>query len=156
MIEREGPTPLGGTRSTGVFFAADGTEVDDPAIAVRGEITEYDDNDVELGRTYFDRDPRQDGGIDLTPPQHDASGNMPEEGSDFTKATWDIWHVEDGIWHRPVETRAELLRALGWAGAPEREQFENLCNLLSLPAWDAAPAKLRDEVYSWLESHRQE
>lgn len=158
-VTKEGPTPLGGTRSVGYLFAQDGSEVEDPAVAVRGEMVEFGAEGDELGRTYFELGPDYSDSVMLVPPTSvglTESGNEPDLGNDGPKETWDIWHVEDGVWEHPARTMAELAGALGWDGAPAPDMFRLLANFISLPVWGPAPDELKAEVYSWLESNRQE
>lgn len=155
-VRKDGPTPLGGARTVSYWFAADGSDAA-PADAVRGEIVEFGPEGDELGRTYVERRPDQEGdAVALNGPGNGGlllGGNMPEDGNDGPKRTWDI--MAPG-WRHPARTRRELLEALGWERLPLRDQFRELSNLLGLPAWTPAPAELKAEVYAWLEANRQE
>lgn len=156
---RTGPTPLGGVRSVAYLFAPDGSEVEDPDRAVRGEIVEYGPDDDELGRTYFELAPDYETAIALSPPTSAGLlevGNEPDLGNDGPKHTWDLWYVDDGVWEHPVRTMAELLSSQGWTALDAAGRFAALSNFISLPAWAPAPEELKREVYSWLEDNRQE
>jgi len=145
-IRTEGPTPAGGAYAEAYWWDDSGEEVA-PGDAVSGEIIEYDVDDLELRRTYV--------GGEAAAWDTSSSFDAPLEleSQDGPKLTWDLW-ADD--FTRPVTTFVDLQGALGWLALDPPALFEAASRFLELPAWGAAPAALKAEVYAWLASHRQE
>ena len=130
-----------------VDVAGNPVEVNDPR-AVAGEFY-----DTETGqRTYFTSLVAENDDAYPSAAMADADEALDPENQDAPyKGTWDIM----GLDQEPVETLNGLISALGWDSLDEREQRSQLCILLGLPAWDAAPAALKEEAYAWLVATRR-
>lgn len=117
----------------------------EPADAVWGEITVYDDEGVPLERTYMES---------TTPADYPRDEPISIENQDLLKrGTWDIWAVDDGIWTL-AETLPQLFQALDLTALPTQERRERVGRFIALPAWDPAPEALKRETYAWLEATR--
>lgn len=117
-----------------------------PQDAVTGEITEFDDEGVELKRTYIDR---RSGAA-----QVDGEVDYDVEDADTLKfGTWDLYAVVDGVWDR-VETLPQLFIALRLDELPLADRRQRIGDFIGLPAWSPAPQALKDETYAWLVSTR--
>lgn len=132
-----GPTPVGGAYAIAEWT----TDARDT-----GEITEFDEDDNELQRTYV-------GDSHPAPWDHAANtgtADLAIESQDGPKlGTWDLWHVEGLVWEHPIRTLEELLNHLA-PNADRATQRQEVMQLMELPAWTPAPQTLKDEVYAWL------
>lgn len=145
MTER---TPAGGDRSEITFLDASGNVLPDERGAAEVKICEYA-GDIMIRRYYMEIAPA-DRIPTWTPP-----GDTPDEphAADTTKlSTWDIYDSDNGIL-RLATTTDSLLHAVGLAGADEAEQRRFLANMLTMPAWNAAPDELKQDVTHWLARH---
>lgn len=121
-----------------------------PADAVTGEIIEYDDDGVELQRTYVDHRNSESISTD------DQEDLLPENQDLLKQGTWDIWWVDEaGVYHL-LESLDRLFVFLGVAGVADvQARREAVGRFMTLPAWKAAPPALESEVGDWLVATRQ-
>ncbi len=143
-------TPLGGTRHEAIWFDQAGQPCA-PEEAASGEIREFDEDGLELGRTYVDWTFNPDGTSQESDPSNEA---LFAENNDVLKmGTWDIWTKEGG---KKVETLAELLEVQGFTDQPLAAQRQEVASLMALPMWVPAPAELKAEAEAWLGATVQE
>lgn len=140
-------TPSGGDRSEIIYLAEDGRVVTDPAAATSVEIREYAQG-VEIRRTYLDREDPS------VLPQWEEPGEAVGEPDavDGTKATWDVYVNDDGIF-RLVTSLPDLLAALDWDILSPQDQAERIRNFIRLPSFQVAPSDLKADVAHWLATH---
>ncbi len=145
-------TPLGGKSYHAFWQDSDGNDCE-AADAVTGEITEYDEDGVLLGRTYVDtrHDPEAIASREGDP---EDQSTYPENADLLKMGTWDIrrWWSD---WE-PIDTLPDLLRALDASNADIRAQRDAVGSLMALPAWHPAPETLKAEVRAWLARTVQE
>lgn len=65
---------------------------------------------------------------------------------DWIKRTWD-YRMANGT---PVTTLDQLLRTVERSSASEAQRRKSIKHMTTLPSWNAAPAKLKKEVESYL------
>lgn len=133
------------------WFDEDGEPLDGPEFAATGEIHAVDEDGVET-RTYVDLHGASPDDVD-SPAVASADYLGPENQDALKGGTWDVWMPD---YARTVESRDELLGAFGWLSLTPAQQRSQVCHLMELPIWDAAPKVLKDEVYAWLEATRSE
>lgn len=134
---------LGAIRSELRGYDKSGLESEDPASAEVIVITEWDsDGNLVWSTTAGAQSLDGQAAWDPMPP---AAGEYNDPwNTELGKGTWDVW-VEDNS--RLVETLDELYRTLGWAETKdEAERVLSLANLVTLPSWEAAPARLKAQA----------
>jgi hypothetical protein len=142
-------TPAGGVRAAAWWFDEQGERVNDPALAARGEIHEYDAADRVINRTYVE----PSDGLPGEPMSATYDEAVHPDNADLLKAgTWDVRNPDQ----TPVTTLEQLLASQGWSDLPLRTQRHNVAAFTAWPVWVPAPAELREEVDEWLVSTRQE
>ena len=128
------------------FYDAHGERVLDINDAAYGEITEIDDDGVELARTYFGTPPGEASAFFQAGP---VEPETDAEDWAVGKTTWDL-HVNDQGQFRLAVTLDDVTAALGLKGLDEWRIRNELAQMVTYPSWSAAPQQLRAEVYAFL------
>jgi hypothetical protein len=147
MADRvNGPTPLGGAYSVAEWFDVTGVETE-ASVAAYGEITEYDDKDQALGRTYMGNliDAPQPGSFMSGPSVPGGEANDPLVNF-HGGLTWDVW-TPDGNLVYNLETLAIALQ-LGSV----KDMREWALTAMELPVWEVMPSVLRHNLESLIGS----
>jgi hypothetical protein len=139
-------TPAGGIpdATIAVWLDADGNSVEPGPLARTGIIVEYDEDGVELCRTYME------------PPDtwHSIPMDLPADQIDVNSydqiGTWDIRDLETQELVRDMRT---LARVLGWK-QDDPEEWERISMFCTLPVFKVAPDRLKREIFEWLENNR--
>lgn len=140
-MAREGNTQVSKVQT--IWIDAEGFRIDDPHLAVSGEIIEtFDDGSEE--RTHWTRHR-----FDDDPPyvMEDANVGMWQGGDTLKMSTWDLRLPTT---QALVQTLPDLLLALGIEGAPVANQKTRVRSLVAMPVWRAAPEGLKAKVRLWL------
>lgn len=144
MAERaDGPTPAGGAYSLAVWFDVTGTEVSSASDAAYGEITEYDDNDQVIQRTYMGNliDGKQAGFMGPTTPGGEANDPLTNFHGGLT---WDVW--VDG---EPADNIQSLVKALKLTSYEDLREWA--LTAMELPMWDVMPPVLQHDLSALVE-----
>lgn len=130
-------------RTEALWFDAAGAALPSKEGAAFCEIVELL-GDTPLRRTYAS--------LDGGEPAVVAASDAVRASEDWIKTgTWDLWgDHDDEPNYRPIDTRSVLFRTLNWDTLDVAAQRTALMALMELPAWDAAPDKLKGESYEWL------
>lgn len=149
MAERvEGPTPNGGAYAVALWFDVTGTELakgSDPGVAF-GQITEFDDSDLPLYRTYtgslIDGPSTNPAPFGPSTPASDAHDPWQNMHGGFE---WDVW-----LNGKKVQTLSELIQSLQLESTESARGWA--LTAMELPVWLAMPASLRSELVSLVTS----
>lgn len=146
----DGTTPHGGDYALLTFFGADGQPLPDKNGAVAVDVEEWTADGHRLAKTYLR-------GGDL-PARADQPPHGPVDESDESGATsWDLWvSTSDGQLRR-LDSWDLLMMYPPFLHWPDDDQkiFDELSDWIVSAKWDNAPARLKEQVYAWMDRHRE-
>lgn len=140
------PTPAGGVRSEAIWTDRNG-EPCAPADATHALIVEYDEDGLEIARTYMEP---PEPGQPLVAEARGLGDNLDLQSYDQI-GTWDI---RDPQTQELIHTLEQWATFLDITLSDMPRAWYLLANGCELVSWRVAPPELRDEVYTWLTQNR--
>lgn len=144
-----GATPAGGTYSIAVGFDSAGIEIDDLNAAAFVVITEYNEQDEVLLRTTAGIIVDSIEDRDALFAALEGDDSIDPDSTDMGKDTWDVRRPSD---QKPVDNMADFIAVMQWNVETPEMRRNFIANFTILPAWNAAPQSLKDEVNQYLGS----